>query len=183
MEMRCCMRSASGINIRFSLMCVFANDLRCASNLLDPVMFADDTNFFCTEENIKTLFDTVNIELQKLSQWFLSNELSLNVIRTKYIFFHKPSKKDNILLVLPKLNICYNEIKRSESIKFLGGFLDEILTWKGHITHTENKTAKNIGLLFRSKPYVSKKCLFSFCYSYIHTYMYYLNIALGSTDI
>ena len=44
-------------------MCVFANDLRCASNLLDAVMFADDTNFFCTEENIKTLFDTVNIEL------------------------------------------------------------------------------------------------------------------------
>ena len=88
-------------------------------------MFADDA-----EEKIKTFFDIVNIELQKNSQWFISNKLSLNVAKTKYSFFHKPSKKDNILLVLPKLSICNNEIKRSESIKFLGVFLDENLTWK-----------------------------------------------------
>ena len=88
-------------------------------------MFADDTNLFYTEENIKTLFDIVNIELQKISQWFISNKLSLNVTKTKYSFFHKPSKKDNIPLVLPKLSICNNEIKGSEFIKFLGVFLDE----------------------------------------------------------
>ena len=29
----------------------------------DPIMFADDTNLFYAEENIKTLFDTVDIEL------------------------------------------------------------------------------------------------------------------------
>ena len=41
-----------------------------------------------------------------------------------------PSKKDNVPLVLPKLSLCNNEIKRSESIKFLGVFLDENITWK-----------------------------------------------------
>ena len=46
-------------------------------------MFADDTNLFYAEENIK-LFDTVNIELQNNSQWFTSNKLSLNVTKTKY---------------------------------------------------------------------------------------------------
>ena len=99
-----------------------------ASNLLDPIMFADDTKLFYAEENIKTLFDTVNIELQKTRHWFISNKLSLNVTKTKHSFFHKPSKKDNIPLVLPKLSICNNEIKRSKSIKFLGVFLDENLT-------------------------------------------------------
>ena len=34
-------------------------------------MFGDDTNLLYAEENIKTLFDTVNIELQKLSPWSL----------------------------------------------------------------------------------------------------------------
>ena len=68
-------------------------------------MFADDTNLFYAEENIKTLFDTVNIDLQKISQWSLSNKLSLNLTITKYTFFHKATKKDNIPLVLPKLNI------------------------------------------------------------------------------
>ena len=96
-------------------------------------MFADETNLFYAEENIKTLFDTVNIELQKINQWFISNKLSLNMTKTKCSFFHKPSKKDNIPLVLPKVSICNNEIKRSESIKFLSVFLDENLTWKDHI--------------------------------------------------
>ena len=131
----------------------------------------------------QTLFDIVNIELQKISQWFISNKLSLNVTKAKYSFFHKPSKKDNIHLILPKLSICNNEIKRAKSIKFLGVFLDKNLTWKDHIRYLENEIAKNIVLLFRSKPYLTKKCLLSLYYSYIHTYISYANMAWGSTYI
>ena len=40
--------------------------MQYASNLLDTIIFADDTNLFFVEENIKT-FDNVNIELQKIS--------------------------------------------------------------------------------------------------------------------
>ena len=97
--------------------------------------------------------------------------------KTKYSFFHEPSRKDNISLVLLKLSICNNEMKRSESIKFLGVFLDENLTRKDHIRYTENKIAKTIGLLFRFKLYLTKKCLLSLFYSYIHTYISYANIA------
>ena len=68
-------------------------------------MFADDSKLSYAEENTKTLLDTVNIELRKFSQWFIFNKLSLNVTKTKYSFFHKRSKKDNIPLVLLKLNI------------------------------------------------------------------------------
>ena len=78
--------------------------MQYASNLLNTIIFADDTNLFFVEENIKT-FDNVNIELQKISQWFISNKLSLNVTKTKYSFFHKPSMEDNVRLVpIMKLN-------------------------------------------------------------------------------
>ena len=50
-------------------------------------MLTDDTSLFYVEENIKTLFDTDNIELQKISQWFISNKLSLNVTKTKHSLF------------------------------------------------------------------------------------------------
>ena len=122
------------------LFLIYVNDLQNVSNLLDSIMFADVTNLFYTEENIKTLFDTVKIKLQKISQWFISNKLSLNATKTKakYSLFQKPNKNDNIPLVLPKMNICTNEIKRSEFIKFLGTFLDENQTWKDHINYTEN---------------------------------------------
>ena len=56
------------------LFLIHLNDLQYASNLLDPIMFGGDTNLFYAEENIKTLFDTVNIELQEISQWFISNK-------------------------------------------------------------------------------------------------------------
>ena len=119
-------------------------------------MFADDTSLFYIEENIKAVFDTVSIELQN------SGLHSINISKynkNKILIFHKPSKKDNIPLVLLKLSMCNNEIKRSESIKFLCVFLDENLTWEDRIRYTENKFAKNIGLLLRSKPYLTKKCL------------------------
>ena len=101
------------------LFLIYVNDLQYVSNLLEPIMFADDTNLFYAEKNIKTLFEIVNKELQKISQWFISNELSLNVKKTKYSFFHKPSKKDKIPLALPKLCINNNQIQRSESINYL----------------------------------------------------------------
>ena len=113
------MRSSPAINISSSLIFhiyIYINDLQYAWNLLDlflftdDIMFADDImsvddNLFHPKENAKALFDTVNIELQKIGQWFLSNKSSLNLTKTKYSFFHKPSKKDNILLVLPRLCI------------------------------------------------------------------------------
>ena len=49
-----------------------------ASNILKPIMFADDTNLFCSGKHIKTLFQTANIELEKIAIWFQANKLSLN---------------------------------------------------------------------------------------------------------
>ena len=117
------------------LFLLYINDLQFASDLLDPIMFADDTNLFYSNKDINTAFLKVNDELQKINEWFISNKLSLNVKKTKYSFFHKPSKKDDIPLVLPKLNINNSEIARTESIKFLGVLLDENLSWKTHKIH------------------------------------------------
>ena len=52
--------------------------------------------------------------------------------KTKYSFFHKPSQKEDIPLLLPKLIINNYEIKRTQSIKFFFGgrgvLLDENLS-------------------------------------------------------
>ena len=44
-------------------------------------------------------------------------------------------------------------------------------------THTENKIAKNIGITFRSTPYINKRCLLSLYYVYIHSYISCATIA------
>ena len=45
---------------------IYVNDLCNASNILDPIMFADDTNLFLSRQNINTLFKIFNGELKKL---------------------------------------------------------------------------------------------------------------------
>ena len=38
------------------LFIVCVNNLYCALNIFKPIMFANDTNLFCSEKHIKTLF-------------------------------------------------------------------------------------------------------------------------------
>ena len=54
--------------------------------------FADDTNLFMSHENIDTLFDGMNVELENVSTWFKSKTLPLNVDKTKWLLFHPISK-------------------------------------------------------------------------------------------
>ena len=96
-------------------------------------MLADDANLFCSQHQIKILFETVNCELKNISQWFKVNKLSLNIKKTKYTLFHKYSIKDKIPLKLPTLKIGNKVIEKTPSIKFLGVMLDENVSWKYHI--------------------------------------------------
>ena len=56
-------------------------------------MFADDTNLYHAEENIKQLFETVNRDLRIFFQWFTSNKLSLNVKKTRFCFSTSQAKE------------------------------------------------------------------------------------------
>ena len=89
------------------------------------IMFADDTNLFCSGKHMKTLFQTANIE----AIWFQANKISLNQSKTKFTLIYKSWDNDNLGLKLPILKINNFEIKRSSSIKFLGIMADKNLTF------------------------------------------------------
>ena len=124
------------------LFLIYVNDLYKASTILNPIMFADDTNLFHSHSDIKTLFQIVNKELTSINKWFQANKLSLNAKKTKYTFFHKLRISDHIPLKLPALCINSSEIQREYSITFLGVLLDENITWKNHIKTIETKISK-----------------------------------------
>ena len=145
-------------------------------------MFADDTNLFFEHADLRLLFSMVNDELKKIYEWFNVNKLSLNADKTKYSLFHKPSKTDDLPLLLPKVLINDKEVEKVGSIKFLGVLLDEHLSWKEHTRYTENEIVKNIGLLYRAKPFLGKHSLLTLYYSYIHTYLNYANLSWASTN-
>ena len=87
------------------LFLIYVNNLNQALNILDPIIFEDDTNLFYCHHQINIIFETVNYELEKINQWFKANRLSINVEKTNYTLFHKNSIKYKIPLKMPALKI------------------------------------------------------------------------------
>ena len=57
------------------LFILYVNDICNISPILNFILFADDTNLFCTGNNIHTVCKTVTYELDKLNCWFAINKL------------------------------------------------------------------------------------------------------------
>ena len=75
------------------LFIIYLTNLVKASNTLDPIMFANDTNFY-PNNNFQDLFLTKNTQFPNITR-YLPNVIksSLNVGKTKYYLFHKSSKR------------------------------------------------------------------------------------------
>ena len=89
------------------------------SNLPKFVLFADDTNIFCSSASQHDLHYTINGELAKLSVWFSVNKLSLNLGKTNYMLF-RSRPPDNELAM--KINNVV--LPRVAATKFLGILID-----------------------------------------------------------
>ena len=64
------------------LFLLYVNDLPNASWVLYPIMYTEDTNLFYSNNDIETLFSTVNMESEKFSESFKANKLSLDIKKT-----------------------------------------------------------------------------------------------------
>ena len=121
------------------LFLIFINDLWHSTPLLETILFANNTNFFYSHNNVKELFRTMNADLSHLNDLFCANKLSLNTDKTKHVLFHNAKSKDDLPLVLPDLFIKDVKIKRETSLNFLGVMIDDHLSWKTHVQLVERK--------------------------------------------
>ena len=110
------------------LFLILINDLANISDSLFSLLFADDTTFQLTSNNINDIFTQANVELEKAAEWFKVNKLTINVSKTKYILFRKPTQKVNFTNL--RLGINGQNIERIgndckiKSFKFVGIHLD-----------------------------------------------------------
>ena len=58
------------------LLILYINDMVNVSNIFKFIIFADDTNLFCTSEDIVSLSVNICNELMKLEKCFALNKLS-----------------------------------------------------------------------------------------------------------
>src|SRR6218665_383787 len=160
------------------LFLLYINDLPNTSSLLHFILFADDSNVFLTHGSYKSLYSELNKELVKVSDWFRANKLSLNLSKTNYILFRsnrKPVPQETCKLVIDN-----TEIPQVNSVKFLGVYVDQHLTWKIHLENVASKISKNIGIISRIAYLIPTNVRLTLYYSLIYPYIAYCNIIWAS---
>ena len=73
----------------------YINDLSNVSDIIETILFADDTSLFYSHSNIQQLNDTLNNELSKFDCWMKANKLSVNIKKTNYVVFKSKQKRIN----------------------------------------------------------------------------------------
>src|SRR5262249_36175919 len=108
------------------LFLVYVNDIVKVSDLLQFILFADDTNIVYSNRSIRQLMHIVNLELEKVADWFRANMLSLNVLKIHYILFgSKTVLLDEDGVPDFAIKIANNNIAQVSDCKFLGIILDK----------------------------------------------------------
>lgn len=158
------------------LFLIYINDLPHASSMFNILIYADDTTLFCNFDN---MYDTekINTELEKVYMWLCSNELSLNVKKTKFACFHSIQRKVDY----PILKINNVVIDMVTEFNFLGLIMSSDLKWGKHIDHISIKISKIIGIMYRLKPVLSNDILLTIYNTLITPHYNYCHLTWGNS--
>ena len=167
------------------LFLLYINDLPNATEFL-TLLFADDTTFQYSGDNLDLLFEKSNFELEKASIWFKANKLTLNVKKTKFMLFC--DKKSQINLQYLNLKIGDKLIEqvgtncKEKYFKFVGHVLDDKFTWTGHVEHICKKLASANFAINSTKNFLSLKVRKMLYYSMFDSHLNFGNLLWGSAD-
>ena len=164
------------------LFLIFINDLPNATELL-TLLFADDTTFQISDTNIKNLFNSANLELEKASSWFRANKLTLNVKKTKFMFFSDKSSQFDLkgltLKIGDKVVEQVGKHCKEKYFKFVGHVLDDQLTWEGHIEHVCKKLASANFAINSTKNFLPLQIRKTLYYSLFDSHLNFGNLLWG----
>ena len=148
------------------LFLLFINDLRKAIIHSSLDHFADDTKRFD------------KLDLKALCQWIRSNKLSLNTGKIEIIVFK--NKKQEITKHL-NFRISGQKIIPTMSVKYLGVFLNDSLSWDTHLNALITKLSRAIGLLAKIRHYTQYSLLKAIYYSLFNSQLIYASQFWGQS--
>ena len=121
------------------------------------VMYADDTTLLFSANDHATLQENMNNSLSKIAHWFKSNQLTLNIKKTKYMIFGSKYVLNNV----SEFELVYdtNAVERIDKFKYLGVIFDPLLSWCNHVDYISTIISKRIGVIRRVKFYLPSKTL------------------------
>jgi hypothetical protein len=170
----------------------FINDIYNATLLL-TLLFADDTAALDSAQDLPALVDRVNIEINKLANWFRANKMAVNISKTKYIIFrprgapidltncgeivyndNEIGLPQNPAKITALERICNsNPVKANRSYKLLGMYLDEYMSFDEHISHMCSKISQSNFIINRAKNFLPHSALRTLYFALVHPHLLY----------
>lgn len=144
------------------------------------ILFADDTTLIIKCDRNDQIQDITNKAFTTVVQWLESNNLNINISKTKFMQYRSHNSYE-----LP-LQITYNQntIDKVNTFKFLGLIIDQNLNWKGHIDHICNKLNRYVYALKRLRQTISTEAALAAYHGYVASVLSYGLIIWGnSVDI
>ena len=157
------------------LFILYINDICTVSPVLKFILFADDTNIFCSGSDIVQLSIIVSNELDKLSEWFAVNKLSLNLSKTNFMPFTNCRREFFFNI---SINNC--EIDMVYKTEFLG-VIDSKLNWKDHVAMVKSKLSKSIAIMHKAKQLLDRRSGMILYFSLFLPYLSYCCEVWGNT--
>lgn len=92
------------------------------SDILNTILFADDSTFYMTGDKPTELIHRANTELLEFSNWCLANRLTVNIAKNHHILF---SNSITTCQPRPHPSILCADIVQVHQIKFPGIIIDK----------------------------------------------------------
>ena len=147
-----------GSNLGPLVFLIYINDLPNCLSSSTTSMFADNTTLTTEGKSIEDIQSLLNVDLENVHQWLLTNKLTPNKEKTEYMIISSRQRLSKIN-TNSTISLGGTNIKRVKQTKTLGIIIDEQLLWKDQISDIVTKISKGIGMLRRMKVYVPQKTL------------------------
>ena len=134
-------------------------------------LFADDTSLSLIVENPDTAAQTLNSDLEKITQWANTWLVKFNPAKTESLLI---SRKALQPVHLP-LYMQNQQIKEVENHKYLGLYFSNDGTWHAHINYIKEKAWNRINIMRKLKFQLDRKSLEIIYTSFIRPILEYGN--------
>jgi len=162
------------------LFLIYINDMSKSCDRLKLVHFADDTTAFAAHNDVVTLVEETNGQLNRVQEWLRANRLSLNIVKTSCMFI---TDRRALLENAPVIRIGNEVVKEVEHTKFLGVYLDNRLNFAIHTDALCKKLSRSIGVLNRLTDLAPPRVKLSIYNSLIFSHLIYGIVAWGGSSV
>ena len=161
---------------------IYVNSLHtCIDNKCTVVQYADDTMVFTSNKKIESAVESLELNVNSICDFFEKHQLTLNADKTEFITFQTANKnneyKNTNLIVKDEI------IRSSNTIKYLGVYLDQNLTYQEEVKHILRKMACGIKTLYSIRDYFPEKVRLLLLNALVISHLHYLAFLMnGSTE-